>query len=203
MSKRFSTPKAPDIDILAAHYLRLGLGKHADIGQHVSNLDDLHGMELWALLDLARRMGINDPDALIRATENDEAERRRWSHTHPGFKGKLAFDLAMELFGKRVVRKAQAIYEYTPSWAYYDLIKRAPFEGSEHSSMHVEFLTVPEEDGDLGDPEWEQVDILAIGEVWNVLEDAIEEKSRAEDTERRRVAAAKAISPVKGSRKRH
>ena len=35
--------------------------------------------------------------------------------------------------------------------------------------------------GDLGDPEWEQVDILAVGEVWNVIEDAIEEKCRAED----------------------
>jgi hypothetical protein len=47
------------------------------------------------------------------------------------------------------------------------------------------------------------VDILAIGEVWNVLEDAIEEKSRAEDAERRRVAAAKATSPAKPHRKRH
>jgi hypothetical protein len=159
-------------------------------------------MQLWALLDLARRMGIDDPNALISATENDEAERRRWSHEHPGFKGRIAFDLAVELFGKRVVRKAQAVYEYTPGWAYYDLIKRAPFEGSQQSGMHVEFLTVPEEDGDVGGPEWEQIDILAIGEVWNVIEDAIEEKCRAEDAERCRVAAAKATSPAKRGRRR-
>jgi hypothetical protein len=69
--------------------------------------------------------------------------------------------------------------------------------------MHVEFLTVPEEDGDLGDPEWEEIDILGIGEVWNVIEDAIEEKCRAEDVERRRIAALKATSPVRPSRRRH
>jgi hypothetical protein len=36
-----------------------------------------------------------------------------------------------------------------------------------------------------------------------VLEDAIEEKSKAEDVERRRIAALKAISPDRPSRRRH
>ena len=203
MPKRFPTPKAPHIDLLAAHYLRRGLGKHPDISQYVPNVDDLDDMQLWALLDLSKRMGIDDPNALIRATENAEVERQRWSHEHPAFKGEIEFDLALELCGKRVVRKAKAFYEYTPGWAYYDLIKRAPFEGSQQAGMHVEFLTVPEEDGDLGDPEWEQVDILAVGEVWNVIEDAIEEECRVEDAERRRVVAARATSPARPSRKRH
>jgi hypothetical protein len=203
MPKHYSTPKAPEIDRLAAHYLRRGLRKHPDVAQHVASVDDLDEMELWALLDLARKMGIDDANALIKATENDDAERLRWSHEHPAFKGEIEFDLAVEVFGKRVVRKAKAVYEFTPEWEYFDPIKRAPFTGSNHSSMHVEFLTVPEEDGDLGDPEWEDVDILGIGEVWNVIEDAIEEKVKAEDAERRRVAAARATSPARPSRRRH
>jgi hypothetical protein len=203
MPKQYSPPKAPDVDTLAAHYLRRGLRKHPEIAQHVPSVEDVGEMELWALLDLAKRMGVSDPNALIRATENEEMARLRWSRDHPGFKGELAFDLTVEACGKRVVRKAKAHYEFTPEWAYFDTIKRAPFEASEQSSMHVEFLTVPEEDGDLGDPQWEEIDILAIGEVWNILQDAIEEKCRTEDAERRRVAALKATSPRKPSRRRH
>jgi hypothetical protein len=160
-------------------------------------------MQMWALLDLARKMGIDDPNALIKAVEDDEAAVRRWCDLNPGFQGEIEFELTVEVFGKRVTRKAKAVYEYTPEWPYYDLTKRAQFEGWQGSSMHVEFLTVLEEDGGLGDPEWERIDILQIGEVWNVIEDAIEDKCKAEDAERRRVAAARATSPAKSSRRRH
>ena len=69
----------------------------------------------------------------------------------------------------------------------YDLRKQAVYYGWHGSSMSVELLNVPETDGDLGDPEWEKVDILEIGELWNILEDAIEERWKIEDAERRRV----------------
>jgi len=40
-------------------------------------------------------------------------------------------------------------------------------------------------------------------EVWDVLIDAVDDKCRAEDAERRRIAAAKATSLGKTSRRRH
>jgi hypothetical protein len=40
-------------------------------------------------------------------------------------------------------------------------------------------------------------------EVWDVLLDAVDDKCRAEDAERRRVAAARVTSPATPSRRRH
>jgi hypothetical protein len=73
----------------------------------------------------------------------------------------------------RVTRKARVDYDYTPRSEYFDLNKRAPYEGWEQSRTKVEFLSVPEEDGQLpgSEPEWDDIDICAIGEVWNVVED--------------------------------
>ena len=68
--------------------------------------------------------------------------------------------------------------------------------------MIVKFLNVPEEDGNLGEPAWEEVDILEIGAVWNAVEDAIEERCKVEDTERRRVAAAQKSAPKPSSWRR-
>jgi hypothetical protein len=64
---------------------------------------------------------------------------------------------------------------------------------------------VPEEDGQLpgSEPEWDDVDVCAIGEVWNVVEDAIEAQCKIEDAERRRIAAIRATSPTRPSRRRH
>lgn len=99
-----------------------------------------------------------------------------------------------------MTRSARAEYTYTPEWPYYDTRKRAVYEGWYESSTSVEFRNVPDKDGDLGDPTWETIDILAIGEIWNILEDAIEEKCKAEDAERRRVAAETPSSPPRRPR---
>jgi hypothetical protein len=203
MDPRWRT-KAPPFDLLARHYLARGLENHPDIGKHVAEaeISELDREPMTRLLMLAQNMGI-DAKALIEETERQEDERRRYSDEHPGFSGVIKFDLTVEMFGKRVTRKARCNYEYTPPWAYYDPRKRAVYEGWHGSSMRVEFLSAPEKDGDLGDPAWEKIDILAIGELWNVLEDAIEEKSKAEDAERRRIATARATSAAKSSRRRH
>jgi hypothetical protein len=57
----------------------------------------------------------------------------------------------------------------------------------------------------LGEPEWEELDILAIDPVWDAIEDAIEERCKVEDAERRRVAAAQksAPAPKPFSKRRH
>jgi hypothetical protein len=176
----------PEIDILAQHYLARGLMKHPDAGEHVAKVDDIESMPMLALLKLAKKLGV-DADALAEATEREWDACHRYSDDHPAFTGVLEFDLTVEVFRKRIKSKLRAEYEFTPEWEYWDLHKRAPYVGWSGSSIKVEYLTVPEEDNGLGAPEWEDIDILAIGEVWNHVEDAIEEQCKVEDTERRRL----------------
>jgi len=179
--------------------------KHPDAGKHVANIDDIDAMPMLALLKLAEKLGVVDVDALIEATERNAEACRRYSDEHPAFVGRIDFDLTVEVFGKRVTRKARANYEFTPEWEYWDLHKSGPYEGWNGSSIKVEFLSVPDEDNQVpgSEPEWDEVDICAIGEVWNVIEDAIEAKCSVEDAERRRVAAQSAASPARRTRARH
>jgi hypothetical protein len=65
MSKERPNRKAPEIDTLARAYLARGLSQHPDISKHV---EDVEEMGMWALLTLAKKMGI-DPDEMIRKTE--------------------------------------------------------------------------------------------------------------------------------------
>jgi hypothetical protein len=184
------TRKLPDFDLLSAHYLRRGLQKHPDIGDHVADIKRVEDMQLWQLMDLTQKMGI-DAHALIIATEQNEDKVRRFSDMHPAFDGEIEFDVTIEAFGKRVVRKVRAEYTLTPEWPYFDLVKGEVSEGWPGSSMRVQFRTVPEEDNVLGDPTWEDIDITSIGQVWNVIEEAIEERCKVEDAKRRKVAASK------------
>jgi hypothetical protein len=177
--------------------------KHPDAGKYVANVDDIEQMPMLALLKLAEKLGVADVDDLIDSTERERDACRRYSDDFPAFTGQIEFELTIEVFGKRVTRKARARYDYTPEWEYYDLHKRAVYEGWPGSGIRVEFLAAPEEDGELGDPSWMEIDILAIGEVWNAIEDAIDDKCKAEDAERRRVAAQSAPSPARRTRARH
>jgi hypothetical protein len=79
--RRYRDPKAPDIDVLARHYLWRGLSKHvADIG-------DVEKMGMWELLKLAKSIGV-EPDEVIRAAEQEERQLLDYSHKFPGFRGK-------------------------------------------------------------------------------------------------------------------
>ena len=60
--------KAPNIDVLAQAYLAGGLSRHPDIANHVERVEDVENMGMWALLALAKKMGV-DPDEMIRKTE--------------------------------------------------------------------------------------------------------------------------------------
>lgn len=204
--------RAPDIDVLAQHYLQLGLRKHPDAGQHVANVADIADMPLLKLMKLAQKMGL-DANAVIEKTEAEEDERSRYSMRYPGFRGELEFDLTIAFLGNTVTRKAKVVYEHTPEWSYFDLNKRAEFTGWHGTCYHIEVAAVPEQDHEdgtttLGDLYWvhlediTQNDVLPHG-TWDALMDAIDEKCRAEDAERRRVAAARATSPARSSRRRH
>jgi hypothetical protein len=195
--------RAPPIDTLSRHYLARGLMQRPDARKHVANVDDIEDMELLALLKLAQKMGV-DAEALAETVEREENARFRYSEDFPAFVGRIEFDFMVEVFGKRVTRKVRADYTYTPEWRYWDLKKNAEHEGWSGSSIKAEFLTVPEEDnGDIGESEWKEADLLAIDAVWNTVEDTIEEQCKVEDAERRRLAAQSAVSSARRTRARH
>src|SRR5262249_16170302 len=143
--------------------------------------------------------GVN-ADEMIRKTEQEENALSEYSFKYPAFKGELPFDLTFGFLGKSVTRKAKVVYEHTPEWPYYDLRKQAEFTGWESSHYHVELAAVPEvyESDDTvteGEPEWfEMEEFVREGvvprEIWDAVIDAVDEKCKVEDAERRRVSAA-------------
>jgi hypothetical protein len=204
--------RLPDIDVLARAYLRRGLSRHPDAANYVADTADIEEMSTWDLLNLAKTMGV-DHAAMIRSIEQEDDKRWEYSHRHPGFQGELEFDLVIELVGTKVARKAKVVYTHTPEWEYFDERKQAPYTGWGGTNYHIEVLAVPEardEDSDViaDRPYWMSVedlnrdDIVPI-DVWDSLLDLVDDKCRMEDAERRRVAAARATSPAKPSRRRH
>jgi hypothetical protein len=207
MSRERRNRKVPDIDVLARHYLGRGLSHHPDIAKHVERVEEVEKMGMWSLLTLAKKMGV-DSDEMIRRTEQEEQALHDYSFNYPGFKGELHFDLTFTFLGKSVTRKAKVVYEHTPEWPYYDLRKQAEFTGWDSYHYHIELQAVPEEHHDdrtitFGTPRWvEMTDLVSDDvlphEAWDVVLDAVDEKCKAEDAERRRVAAAAkraALSP--------
>ena len=135
-------------------------------------------------------------------------ERFCYSENHPAFKGAVEFDLTLELFGQRVTRKAQVHYEHTPDWEYWDLHKKALYVGWGATAWDFRLLTVPaEEEWDLPpdndeeddgyespEPEWVTIDdITHLGvltrNIWDAIDEAIEQQCKAEDAKRRKKAA--------------
>ena len=212
MRERENGRRLPDIDVLARGFLRRGLSKHPDAAKHVSDTADIENMSAWELLNLAKTMGV-DPAAMIRSLEQEDGKRWQYSYRNPGFQGALEFDLVLDLLGRKVTRKAKIVYTHTPEWEYWDLLKQAPYTGWASSSWQIELHAVPQEQDEEGnfvdlEPYWMKLeeltrDDIVPTEVWDVLLDAVDEKCKVEDAERRRIAAAKAASPAKPSRKRH
>jgi hypothetical protein len=94
-----------------------------------------------------------------------------------------------------VTRKARADYEHTPDWEYFDLRKRALRVGWPSAALSISIRTVPDKDGNPGcAPSWEKIDVLDIGEIWEILDEEIERRCKAEDAKRRRAAARKKVS---------
>jgi len=209
---RKGNAKAPDIDVLARHYLSRGLSKHPDVAQHVANVNDIEQMPMWSLLTLAKTMGV-DADATIRATEEHEDKLSNYSFSFPGFKGALEFDLTVTFLGKSITRRAKVVYEHTPEWEYYDLRKKALYTGWNGSAYHIEVAAVPEEqdeDGNAtaGRPYWVRMDDITRDDVlphdaWDAVLDAVDEQCKAEDADRRRAAAARQADARPRSRKQH
>jgi hypothetical protein len=169
-----------DLDLL-----RRGLRSHPRTAQDVADLD-LDQMRTRGLVELTNRFDL-DARALIDTVREQDEQRLTYSTEFPAFRGTLDFDLTVELLGKRVTRKARADYTYTPEWEYWDLRKQAPHVGWQGSSLCISVRTAPADGWDSAT--WEQVDVLNVMEIWNIIDDEIEERCKAEDAKRRRAAA--------------
>jgi hypothetical protein len=169
-------------------HLRRGLRGHPRVAKHVAGLD-LEPMSKHQLLALTEKLGV-DARAVIDARREQDAELLGYSREFPAFKGKLDFDLTIEVLGKRVTRKARAEYAHTPDWEHWDLQLQAPFVGWPSSSLTISVRTTSR-DGWGGGPVWTKIDVLDIGQIWEILDDAIEARCVAEDAKRRRAAARK------------
>jgi len=213
MRRYRGNPKAPDIDVLARHYLSRGLSKLPEVAKHIADVGDVEKMGMWQLLKLAKALGV-DADEVIRATEVEEREQLDYSSKYPGFRGELEFDWTVALLGQSVTRKGRVLYQHTPDWEYFDLHKNAPYTGWDSSSYRIEMQAVPVEDWDgegkpiPGTPYWvslediTQNDVLP-NEVWEAVIDAIDAKCKVEDIERRATSKARLAKLMPKSRKRH
>jgi len=158
-----------------------------------------------------------DSNVLVYAVSDDEPDKQSRAReiVARGFtEGCFAIStqVMMEVY-VNVTRKAKIAYTHTPEWEYWDRLKQAPYIGWASSSWQIELQAVPQEQDEDGnwvdlEPYWMQLEELTRDdiiptEVWDVLLDAVDDKCKVEDSERRRVAAAKATSPAKTSRRRH
>jgi hypothetical protein len=210
--RRYRDPKAPDIDVLARHYLWRGLSKIPDITKHVADAAAVEKMGMWELMKLAESLSVN-PDDVIRAAEQDERQQLDYAHKYPGFRGELEFDWTVAFLGQSVTRKARVVYSHTPEWEYFDLHKNAPYTGWDSSSYRVEMQAEPVEswDGDTpipGTPYWVSLEDITENDVlpnafWEAVVEAIDAKCKAEDAERRAAAKARQAKLTSSSRKRH
>jgi hypothetical protein len=131
------------------------------------------------------------------------------------FQGELPFDLALEFLGRRYTKRCKVVYAFTPGdWPFYDVKTKTIREALESAIYHVEIEAVPElrQKADftwkLGKPYWLHFEDFCRDDVFShdmreILLNAIEDKCRTEDAERRRIAAQSPASPARRTRARH
>jgi hypothetical protein len=133
---------------------------------------------------------------VVKERKKDSSDNWREFERNPAFKGQMEFDMSVEFLGHKVTRRARVKYEHTPKWEYFDLTKKALCDdGNNHYSYQLEILAVPQEyhdDGPVteGTPYWITLgDVTASdvlpNEMWDAVLDAIDEKCKTEDAERR------------------
>ena len=201
----------PRLPVLARDQLRRKIRKHPSIKRHVERPEAVSQMPKADLLALAKKLGINAKAIVEHAIEHgkgmesvlEEEELDRWRHSlrWPAFRGHYPFDITLEIRGERVTRQARVEYKFTPEWEYFDTQKQAPYVGWPGIVMSMEILTVPEEYDDAAKPTWVEVGELLSehvlpSEIIDDLRDAIEEKCRKEDSERRQAVADKPQSII-------
>jgi len=140
----------------------------------------------------------------------DQDENTEYSSNNPGFEGEYEFDLTIEMLGRRITRKARALYEHTPCWEYFDLKKNAVrvVDNSE-TTFYIEILAMPQgfhEDGTVTDEEPYWARVTAIIDLFDDLTDAlcvaIDDQCWSEDEERRKKHKGRRRKQASTSRRR-
>jgi hypothetical protein len=126
----------------------------------------------------------------------DHDECPEYSNNNPGFEGEYEFDLTIEMLGRRITRRARAVYAHTPRWEYFDLQKNALFISDiPDTVLRFEILALPKkfhEDGrtTAKEPYWVTVDDLTEDNLFPMLMiallDAIDDQCSCKDAERRK-----------------
>ena len=139
---------------------------------------------------MALKLGINLPEILNNAKEEERLEQWRHADQHPGFDDAIEFDIEMEMLGLRFTRRAKIEFQYTPEWEYFDLVKNKAYVGNWSSSLCLWLYAVPDNPGMENDPpSWVRVDLLEEGvlptAVWDRIDEEVDKRSKRIDRKRR------------------
>lgn len=208
------------LSVAARDEVRRQLREHPKLTMHVASKTEVSKLSKEQLLVLAEKLNI-DVESIVNGTAEKAKgmaavlapnDLERWEHTHhyPAFSGIYEFDMAFEMMGIRMERKARADYTHTPEWDYFDLNKGCVTSGWPGGSIALEVLTVPNPDAwttstdgrrrmERLKPVWNRIDLgeqTLSYDFWDALEDAIDAKCRAEDLERRRAHGVSEQTPA-------
>jgi len=126
--------------------------------------------------------------------------------TRPPFSGSIEFKLTIRAFDESVIRKALAIYAYTPSWPYYNTRSREERTGELGLNLELSVLAVPRSDKNrtvpppTKDPHWVPPDqLLTVGvlrtQVYDQLCARIDAEALSTDRDNR-VDAGLSVPPL-------
>jgi hypothetical protein len=138
----------------------------------------------------------------LTAAQERHVQRLVEAEENPAFVGALEFRMTFGFLGGRYDKNCRVLYEFTPEWDYYDGKSGEIRPGVECLSYHLEIEAVPEVrqrkdlTWQLGKPYWKRFDDFIADDVFShdmqdAIVDAIDEKCRAEDAERRKAAGRK------------
>lgn len=169
------------------------------------------------LIAIAKCLGI-DILALVKQTkethlgmeaifEEKALARLRHSECHPAFHGALELDFTVRVMDIEVVRKGRIVWDSTPVWPYYDLVKNRVMKGWPAMGFHLEILAIPNGAGWPPDehisgypdqPYWTKVDLFSDGilpeDFYEKMRDEIETDCEQQDAVRRQQFARSACS---------
>ena len=105
----------------------------------------------------------------------------------PPFSGSIEFKLTIRAFDEQVIRKAQVIYTYTPTWSYYDVRSRKERDGDPRLEFGLSLLAVPRSDRNRStsppsnEPYWVPVaQLLTVGVLRTQIYDQLRVRIDAE-----------------------
>jgi hypothetical protein len=198
------------LSVAAREEVRRQLRAHPNLKHHLSSRTEVSRLPKDELIALSGKLGVDvraiaenafQAGGVTGILEPVVVQIMGYNEQPPAFSGILEFEIAIEMLGKKVSRKARAIYTYIPEWEYFDLARGGVFQGSPGSTIQLEVLAMPEgytfKSGPDGkhvreklSPTWTGFDVAETGvlsqEVWDAVEGAIDDKCRAEDGIKRR-----------------